>query len=335
VGTRPQRVRCAAPGSTLIKPRLEVAIVAIGAAALIWIGFASRPGAPRNVSVYSTYDSGPNGYRALYEVLRQAGVKVTRFERVPATLDRSISTLVVTGYENDPSRKPLDSKDAAALSSFVRNGGRLVAIDNDFAGPADVTPGAGFTLPAHGNGAIALARSAFTRSVTSVNGPVASAFPFSLRRGVPLLANQRGMVAIWYRFGRGEVIAITAPALFSNRRLRDAGNARFAYNVMAGHGDVAFDEYVHGYDQSLTLWGALPAPVHAAVWVVLSIALLALIGANVRFAPPRTVREPDERDSAGYIASLAELMRRSRRRPSNGAVVHQAVLDFRRRKEHA
>ncbi len=209
-----------------------------------------------------------------------------RFERVVAVLDPSIKTLIVTGYENDPSQKPLDQHDASAIKRFVEGGGRFVAIDSDFAGRNDITPGVGTSHPAKGATAIALARNAFTAGVTRVRGPLSSVFPFSSARGVPLLANDRGMVAVSYRFGRGEVVAITAPELFGNRHLRDADNLRFAYNAIANHGVAAFDEYVHGYDDGLTMWGALPQPVRAAFWIVVAIVVLALIGANVRSAPP-------------------------------------------------
>ena len=46
----------------------------------------------------------------------------------------------------------------------------------------------------------------------------------------------QGIVAVCVSLGRGEVIAITAPALFGNAQLRNADNLRFAYNVIAGHG---------------------------------------------------------------------------------------------------
>ncbi len=290
----------------------------------------------RRPSVYSTYDTGANGYRALYEVLRAAGVPARRFERDLPTLDSSIKTLIVTGYEHDPSAKPLDEHDAAFLRRFVRNGGRFVAIDSEFVGQQDFTPGVGSTSQMASRGsAIALARNAYTAGVASVRGPVDWIFPFKEPHGVPLLANDEGIVAVWYRFGRGEVIAVTAPAIFGNARLRDAGNLRFAYNAMAGHGEAAFDEYVHGYDNGLTTWGALPASVRAAVWIVVAIVAIALIGGNVPFAPPHLPDAPDERDSSHYIAAMAELMRRSRVRPPDDEVVWEATVDFQRRKEHA
>jgi hypothetical protein len=283
--------------------------------------------------VFSTYDTGPNGYRALYEVLRHAGVPVRRFERVLGVLDPSVKTLVVTGYEADPSRKPLDQHDASAIRRFVEGGGRFVAIDTDFAGRNDITPGIGTTQPGSASEAITLGR-AFTGGVERVRGPIDSVFPFDEAHGVPLLANERGIVAISYRLGRGEVVAITAPSLFANRHLRDADNLRFAYNAIANHGTAAFDEYVHGYDDRVTLWGALPQPVHAAVGIVIAIVVLALVGANVRAAPAKLVAEAEERDSSAYIAALAELMRRSRRRDPDAAVLKGAIVDFQRRKEH-
>jgi hypothetical protein len=330
--------------------RLRPDIVILVASALVIVLLAyerSTIEKQQRASVYSTYDTGRNGYRALYEVLRAAGQPVRRFERDLATLDPSVKTLIVTGYEEDPSAKPLDEHDAAQLRSFVVNGGRLVAIDAEFAGKDDVAPGVGTTLRSSGNNAIALARNAYTAGVSRVTGSIGSVFPFKEPRGVPPLANARGMVAVVYRLGRGEVIAVTAPSLFGNAELRNADNLRFAYNAIAGHGAAAFDEYVHGYNNNLTMWAALPAPVHAAVWIVLALIVIALIGANVPFAPPYLSDPPDERDSSDYIAAIAELMRRSRRRPSDSEVIRQArgILslspraesrdDFQRRKEHA
>jgi hypothetical protein len=318
----------------MIWKRFDLIILVASALLLVLLAYErSALQQHRRASVYSSYDTGPNGYRALYEVLRAAGLPVRRFERELGTLDPSIRTLILTGYEEDPSAKPLDVHDAALLRRFVINGGRLVAIDAEFAGAQDVTPGVGTTLRNGGGDAIVVARNAYTAGVSRVGGSIGWSFPFKEPRGVPLLANNQGMVAVSYRLGRGEVVAITAPALFGNAQLRDADNLRFAYNAIAGHGAAAFDEYVHGYNNSLTMWGALPPPVHAAVWIVLALVAIALIGANVPFAPPYLPDPPDERDSSDYIAAIAELMRRSRHRPPDAAVVRQARVA--RRKEHA
>lgn len=317
--------------------RLDLIVLAACALVLLALAYErTAVAAKERPSVYSTYDTGPNGYRALYGVLAAAGVPVQRLERQLPEIDPSATTLVLTGYEDDSAAKPLGERDVDALRKFIRGGGRFVAIDAEFAGPQDVTPGVGMSLQTLGAGdAIALARNAYTAGVSRVRGSVDWTFPFKEPRGIPLLANSKGMVAVWYRYGRGEVIAVTAPRLFGNQQLRNADNLRFAYNVIAGHGTVVFDEYAHGYSESPTMWGVLPAPVRAAVWIALAIALIALVGANVPFAPPYLPNPPDERDSSHYITAVAELMRRSRRRPGDRNVVARAIDDYRLRKEHA
>lgn len=315
--------------------RLDAVVLIIGVLVVLALAFARSSLPKARASVPSTYDTGPKGYRALYEVLSSAGVPVQRFERVLGALDPSVRTLIVTGYEDDVAAKPLDARDKALLEQFVEKGGRLVVFDSEFAGPQDVTPGVGTTLRNAGGNATALTLDAYTSGVSRVQGTIAWVFPFKKPRGTPLLANRRGLVAIAYRLGCGEVIAITAPALFGNAELRNADNVRFAYNVIAGHGLAAFDEYVHGYDDDLSLWSVLPSPVRDAVWIVAAIVALVLIGANVPFAPPFLPTVPDERDSSDYITAIAELMRRSRRRPPDDDVVWRAAIDFQHRKERA
>jgi len=287
-----------------VKLRGDVLIVLAGVAVVGALAFAGNVRTAPGPSVYSTYDTGPNGYRALYEVLSASGVRVSRFERVLGTLDPSIRTLVLTGYEEDPHAKPLDDKDAARLRRFVVAGGRLVEIDEELAGSADVAPAVATTVKNAGRDAVPLGRNGYTAGVRRIAG-------------------------------RGEVVAITAPGLFGNARLRDADNLRFAYNAIAGHGEVAFDEYAHGYVDSPTLWNTLPAAVRLAAGIVCLAVVLALIGANLAFAPPYLPNAPDERDSSGYIAAMGELMSRSRARPGDAAVVRDAVSLFQSRKERA
>lgn len=293
--------------------RTDVWILVAGALLVVAIAFARNAAEQRPPpSVFSSYDTGRNGYAAWYDVAQRAGLPVRRFERALGTLDPGVGTLVISGYENDPSAKPLDANDAKFLSSWVNRGGRLVVLDGDFEGKRDVTPAVGSTVKASERDAIALTENRLTAGVTRASAPIDAVFKFSEREGVPLLADKSGVVAIAYAYGKGEVIAVTAPALFGNAYLTNADNATFAYDVLAGHGDVAFDEYVHGYDEGTTLWKALPQPVHVAVYVTIGIVLLALVGANVPWIPAIPLEPPDERDSSGYIDAMAALMRRAR-----------------------
>lgn len=296
-----------------MKRRTDVLFLIAGALLLVFIAFAQDAAERRPPpSVFSTYDTGRNGYAAWYNVAQKAGLPVRRFERALGTLDPDVGTLAIGGYENDPAAKPLDENDAKFLTSFVKRGGRFVVLDAEFAGKDDITPGVGTTVKASGRDAIAITDNRLTAGVTRVSGPVDSVFRFSERQGVPLLANRSGVVAMAYAYGKGEVIAISAPALLGNAYLAGGDNAAFAYDVLAGHGSIAFDEYVHGYDEGVTFWNALPAAVHSAVYVTVAIVVLALVGANVPFVPAVPLEPPDERDSSGYIDAMAAVMRRAR-----------------------
>jgi hypothetical protein len=293
--------------------RTDLWILIAGAVLLSVIAFARNAAEQKApVSVFSTYDTGRNGYAAWYGVAQKAGLPVRRFERALGTLDPGVGTLVVGGYENDRSAKPLDANDAKRLEAFVTRGGRFVVLDDDFEGKNDLTPGVGTTVEASQRGAIALFANRFTAGVTRVSGPVDAVFNFSERQGLPLLANRAGVVAIAYAYGKGEVVAITAPALLGNANLAHDDNAAFGYDVLAGHGPIAFDEYVHGYNESETFWSALPQAVHVALYVTIAILVLALVGANIPFVPKVPLEPPDERDSSGYIDAMAALMRRAR-----------------------
>jgi hypothetical protein len=115
------------------------------------------------------------------------------------------------------------------------------------------------------------------------------------------------------------VIAITDASIFSNRTLARAGNAGYAYDLLAV-GFVAFDERVHGYAEDRSFWAALPTPVHVAIFIALAIVALVLVGANLRFAPALPADSAGDRDSAAYIDSMARLLAR-------GGAARRALAD--------
>ncbi|MBV8117960.1 MAG: DUF4350 domain-containing protein, partial [Candidatus Eremiobacteraeota bacterium] len=169
--------------------RIDLAVLAAGVLVLVLLA-SGREAAQRRQpapSIYSTYDVGPNGYRALYDVLLSAGVPVRRFQRALGLLDSDVRTLIVSTYADDPAPQAIDARDAGHLSAFVRNGGRLVVLDTDFVGPRDITPGVATSVGARERNAIALAHNRFTAGVAQVRGTIDAVFPFALPRGIPLL----------------------------------------------------------------------------------------------------------------------------------------------------
>lgn len=313
-----------------MKRSFEIGVLAGGIALLALLAYGRHAiDAAAPPSWFTTYDTGPNGYAGLYAVLSRAGVPVRRFERPLSLISPEIRTLIVSRYAGEPNAKGFRTGDAARLRRFVENGGRLVALDSDFAGADDIAPGVGTSHPVTAREAVALARTQLTAGVARVRAPISAAFGWRQRRGaLPLLASDSGIVATQQRIGKGEVVAITSPGLFSNAGLRDADNLSFAYDIIAGHGPAAFDEYVHGYTDGLTLWEALPAPVRAAFWIVCVLAVIATIGAAVPFAPPLPPAACDDRDSSAYVDAMGMLLRRAR---AGRAVVSACAGDARQR----
>jgi len=294
----------------------EAVLLAVALLVVAAIAIAKGTASGGAVSTFSTYDTGRNGYRALYETLLRERIPVRRFEAPVGLLDRDVRTLVISSWYR-PDRitiSPLDPSDRKRLEQFVRSGGTLIVADDIatsllvgfgldsgriYAQAPDLRP----VIPSLG----------VVRGVTRINGTVRVLYRFNAHRtAVPLLGSDRGVAALERRFGRGRVVVITAPDIFSNARLAQADNARFAFQLLAGKGPVAFDERVHGYAQDKSFWAALPQPVRIAVWLAIAMVLLALVDANVRFAPAIPLEPPDERDSSAYITSMASLLARAR-----------------------
>jgi len=325
-----------------VKRGLEIALVVAAIAVVTILATARERAAQATLpSTYSTYDTGPNGYRALYEVLAARGVPVSRNERELGLLDPAIATLVESSVSPELATNgrlaatPLNDHDVAVLRRFLHDGGRLVVLDDDFGGEGD----AGIGLPGSHKvervaGATAVAGSGLLPGVAAVAGPIPALFPLAIPKATPLLAAGGATAALAYPFGKGEVIAISAPALFGNAVLAKADNARFAYDLLAGRGPVAFDERPHGYAVDRSFWDALPQPARWSFWIVCAIVVLALIGANVRFAPPIPLDPPDERDSSAYVRAMASLLRRARSaRAAIGAFADDASRRARRHPE--
>jgi hypothetical protein len=80
-------------------PKLETAILVIAVAVLVWLAVATakQQQAGPGIDSFSSYDSASGGYRAFYQLLGKLGVRVDRFERRPAFLDKGIDTLDLRG----------------------------------------------------------------------------------------------------------------------------------------------------------------------------------------------------------------------------------------------
>ncbi|MFT3707197.1 MAG: hypothetical protein QM817_05955 [Archangium sp.] len=108
---------------------------------------------------------------------------------------------------------------------------------------------------------------------------------------VPLLVDDKfdKPVAAMLPYGQGRVILISAPELAMNRRLAIADNALFWHSLLsavAADGEVAFDEYHHGFtgERSMGEFAARYGLHFAVLQLMLGLALWAL--ALKRFGRP-------------------------------------------------
>ena len=294
-------------------PRKRVADLAIVIAALALVVVLAALRESRQTaqqSEPSTYDTGANGYAALYDVLSREGVRTVRFESPIGELSNARATLVVAGDRALAAAAP--SKSALAyLDRWVRRGGTLVILD----GAPNRAAADALGLPRASRYAATARASAGCAFAHPLRG-AAVAGTFSAGYAAACGANRATVFAagshaagLAYSRGRGSIVLISTPSVFDNLHLAQRANAAAAYALLGGR-TVIFEERVHGYAAGRSFWDVLPQPMRIAIVVALAAALVAIIGANLPFAPPYEAQPPEERDSAAYIASVARMLER-------------------------
>jgi len=294
-------------------PRKRVADLAIVIAALALVVVLAALRESRQAaqqSEPSTYDTGANGYAALYDVLSREGVRVVRFESPIGELSNGPATLVVAGDRTLGAAAPSASA-LAFLDRWVRHGGKLVILDGAPSRAAADALGLPHTTR-HPVQTRAAAGCAFARPLrgAAIAGQFTAGYAGACRanRATVFAAGSRA-AGLAYSRGRGSIVLISTPSVFDNLHLGQRGNARAAYALLS-RGTVIFDERVHGYAAGRSFWDVLPQPMRIAIVVALAAVLVAVIGANLPFAPPYEAQPPEERDSAAYIASVARMLER-------------------------
>lgn len=299
-------------------PPLETVVLIVALCVLVTIAVAGRRSKTSvPLDSYSSYDTASGGYRAFAELLAREGVRVERFEQVPAFLGTDVDTLVwAEPLAFDPRARATSGADIAALESWVLAGGRLSYVGFD---DAAATRGI-LALP---RSRLAAAKSGAAYFAPSLAGAGVSRLHVSAprryragRRGERVLFDDgRGPVAVAYRFGRGTVTAVIDETLFANGTLARGDAARlavaFASPGRAG-GVVSFDETVHGHAVPERWWQIVPRPFAVALAVALGALLVAFAGAAIRLGPPLAPETRDDRTTADFIDALGSLLARGK-----------------------
>jgi hypothetical protein len=223
----------------------------------------------------TSYSSGSGGAKAAYLLLSDTGYKIQRWERPLSDLPLDSSktlTLILAEPDEAPTREERER-----LKTFVSQGGRVIATGM-FAGtflPVNGSvpdPLSGMTWKK----ATSLSPSQITRAAPQiVLAP--GAYWQSSGDAYPLYGQGDHIVVVKYSFGRGEVLWWAAATPLTNAGLKEPGNLEFFLASLNDQNrgnqknEILWDEYIHGYRQTLAA-SIAHSPV---MWIFVQLVLLA------------------------------------------------------------
>lgn len=226
-------------------------------------------GETQNIEIPTTYSTGSGGAKAAYLLLQQSGYNVQRWERPMSELpDPSGKVLVIAEPSEAPSRSDRDR-----LEKFISNGGRVIA-----AGMF-----AGIFLPEGGSVPDPVAGMTWKKVSARVPSAVTRAAPemtlapesfwISKKMAVPLYGDGEKALVVRYPYGRGEVLWWASATPLTNAGLKEPGNMEFFLACLGGRqNQILWDEYIHGYRQSL-----VSSVAHSQVkWLLVQLVILSL-----------------------------------------------------------
>ncbi len=223
----------------------------------------------------SSYSKASGGAKAAYLLLSDTGYNVQRWERPLSDLpldSANTLTLVLAEPDEAPTREERER-----LKTFISQGGRVIAT-GVFAGTflpesesvPDVLTGMTWKK------ATSLSPSRITRAAPQiVLAP--RAYWQGSAAAYPLYGDGDHALVVKYPFGRGEVLWWAAATPLTNAGLKEPGNLEFFLACLGDQkNEILWDEYIHGYRQ--TLAGSIahsPVKWLLAQFVILAVAIVA------------------------------------------------------------
>ena len=226
-------------------------------------------GAGSRMEIPSSYSAASGGAKAAYLLLADAGHKVERWERALNELPQGgESTLVLADPNEAPTHQERDQ-----LKAFISNGGRVIATGmfaGTFLPESNSVPDVVDELT--WKKATALAPSAITRAAPEIAlAPQAQWQSFS--PAYSLYGDGERILVVKYPYGRGEVLWWASATPLTNAGLKKPGNLEFLLACVGDtKGTILWDEYIHGYRETLA-----SSIAHSPVkWLAFQLSLLAL-----------------------------------------------------------
>jgi len=229
--------------------------------------FGGEAGTKREVP--STYSTASDGAKAAFELLAEGGWNSRRWERELRELPQGVGkTLILASPGEGPT-----IEDRKRLTAFIAEGGRVIATgmfsgtflpENDsFPAPLDAL--AWKKVPAASPSPITRAAPEITLAPEAKWRELSAAYP--------LYRDGDDILVVKYPYGRGEVLWWAGPTPLTNAGLKESKNLEFFLACLGEpKGEILWDEYIHGYRETLSS-SIANSPLK---WLALQLGLLAL-----------------------------------------------------------
>lgn len=129
------------------------------------------------------------------------------------------------------------------------------------------------------------------------------------------IKDSRGTLLVDYPHGKGRIVILSDPYIFSNGGISLKDNLQLAINLLtATEGLIAFDEYHQGKGATRNAFIGYfsGTPILPIIAQLVALILLVLWTSSRRFARPLPLKLIDRRSSLEFVASMAELQQRAR-----------------------
>lgn len=257
--------------------------------------------------ITTSYSADSAGAKAAFLLLQQQGYKVERWEQPPNQLPADVTntTLVLASPFNPPSKE-----EKISLQLFLSRGGRIVATGytaSFFLPQADTVPEV-FAGPAWKSFEPQLL-SPLTRAGTirmSPNGYWKNSHACCLVH----YADGDRPVVVSYKVGKGEVIWWASSVPLTNAGISAAGNLALLLNSL-GNRDVQilWDEYFHGYRQTLGAYFSEPPLLFGLLQCFLLLVVMVLTFSR-RSLPIHPLQENSRLSPLEFVETLGGLYHR-------------------------
>lgn len=280
---------------------------------------SAEPGQADDPSSYSTASGGA---KAAYLLLSDTGYKVQRWEQPLNNFPlgkTQAKTLILAEPDEAPTREERER-----LKTFISKGGHVIAtgmFGGTFLPQNDSFPE---MLPGTTSKAVSsLSPSRITRAAPQIV-LASQAYWRTVSAADPLYGDGEHTLVVKYPFGRGEVLWWASATPLTNAGLKKNGNLEFFLACLndqqprdqnpgdqpKNQNEIIFDEYVHGYRQTLAA-----SIVHSPVkWLLFQLVLLAaaVVATFSRRSGPTCVPTVETRLSPiDFVETLGGLYQRA------------------------